>query len=324
MPARLTDVERRRIYGQPGQVTRSVVTLPWGMRAQVHDAAKDVFLTACAAADKASPWKPKRVDSFAVRQVRGSTTTSLHSYALAWDIFATGPTVPPPGGVWTPDNGVPAAFAAEFVSRGFTWGATWDRQDVPHIEWAGGLPVNGGSPAPPAAGTLKLGSKGVEVKQLQERLNTAAKSGLKADGDYGPATERAVRVFQAAQGLTVDGQAGPMTRARLAVLVGAAKPSQPLFPVRHPDPKDDNMPTAEEIARAVWEHQFEGYPMQNHLHATTVRVERLDANDIGGRIDQLRQRIDQRFDEAHASLAADVSPDQVVEGVRTVLRSALE
>ena len=57
--------------------------------------------------------------------------------------------------------------------------------------------------------TLKLGSKGNEVKVLQAKLELAA------DGDFGPGTEQALKKWQAANGLTPDGIAGPATLARL-------------------------------------------------------------------------------------------------------------
>lgn len=52
---------------------------------------------------------------------------------------------------------------------------------------------------------LKLGSKGKEVELLQEYLK------ITVDGDFGPATEKAVKEFQKDRGLTVDGIVGPKT-----------------------------------------------------------------------------------------------------------------
>jgi putative chitinase len=57
--------------------------------------------------------------------------------------------------------------------------------------------------------TLRRGSKGDAVKQMQQKL------GIPADGDFGPGTEAAVRKWQAANGLTADGIVGPKTLAAL-------------------------------------------------------------------------------------------------------------
>jgi putative chitinase len=56
---------------------------------------------------------------------------------------------------------------------------------------------------------LRKGSKGPEVAKIQEAL------GLKADGDFGPATFEAVVKFQLRNGLTADGVVGPTTKAKL-------------------------------------------------------------------------------------------------------------
>jgi putative chitinase len=56
---------------------------------------------------------------------------------------------------------------------------------------------------------LKNGSKGEDVKKLQEKL------GLVADGSFGPGTETKVKEWQAANGLTADGIVGPGTWAKL-------------------------------------------------------------------------------------------------------------
>lgn len=57
--------------------------------------------------------------------------------------------------------------------------------------------------------TLQRGSKGTDVAKLQARLKyTGFLNGL-ADGDFGPATENAVRAFQLANGLEETGVATP-------------------------------------------------------------------------------------------------------------------
>lgn len=56
---------------------------------------------------------------------------------------------------------------------------------------------------------LRVGSRGPEVSRLQRAL------GLPDDGAFGPATEKALRVWQKEKGLTPDGVAGPKTQAML-------------------------------------------------------------------------------------------------------------
>ena len=60
---------------------------------------------------------------------------------------------------------------------------------------------------------LKLGSRGNEVKVLQEKLN------LKVDGIFGPLTEEAVKDFQRSNGLEVDGIVGANTLSKLNLSV---------------------------------------------------------------------------------------------------------
>jgi hypothetical protein len=59
--------------------------------------------------------------------------------------------------------------------------------------------------APKARATLKVGSKGADVKYLQKKLK------ITADGDFGPNTKNAVAAFQKKNGLTADGIVGPNT-----------------------------------------------------------------------------------------------------------------
>ncbi len=64
-------------------------------------------------------------------------------------------------------------------------------------------------------GMLQLGDTGPEVADFQ-RMLIAAGFDIEADGDYGPATEKAVLTFQRAHPqLDADGIAGPATRAAL-------------------------------------------------------------------------------------------------------------
>lgn len=67
--------------------------------------------------------------------------------------------------------------------------------------------------------TLRTGSKGPEVKKLQALLNTALllNPPLKIDGDFGRATDSAVKRFQAEKGLGIDGIVGPKTRKALSL-----------------------------------------------------------------------------------------------------------
>ncbi len=68
---------------------------------------------------------------------------------------------------------------------------------------------------------LKNGSKGDDVKKLQEKL------GLAADGAFGPGTEAKVKAWQAANGLKADGIVGPGTWAKMFGSAPAAAPAAP-------------------------------------------------------------------------------------------------
>ena len=57
--------------------------------------------------------------------------------------------------------------------------------------------------------TLRKGSKGDDVKKLQAALK------VEADGDFGPLTETALKVFQKAHGLVADGICGPQSWSAL-------------------------------------------------------------------------------------------------------------
>jgi peptidoglycan hydrolase-like protein with peptidoglycan-binding domain len=87
---------------------------------------------------------------------------------------------------------------------------------------------SGSAPLPPTDGMLRRGSKGEAVKTLQKNLNTVMKSGLAVDGDFGPATETALKAFQKKYNLEVDGVYGPKSAAMMkAALAGQTTPIPP-------------------------------------------------------------------------------------------------
>ena len=67
--------------------------------------------------------------------------------------------------------------------------------------------------------TLRLGSQGTDVKNLQQRLKDLGYLAGSADGVFGSATETALMTFQSSNGLTADGIAGKNTQT---VLYGAS------------------------------------------------------------------------------------------------------
>jgi hypothetical protein len=63
--------------------------------------------------------------------------------------------------------------------------------------------------------TLKNGSKGDAVKELQRFLNANLNLGLVIDGKLGPKTIAVIKKWQKANGLVVDGLIGPKTKAMM-------------------------------------------------------------------------------------------------------------
>jgi putative chitinase len=69
---------------------------------------------------------------------------------------------------------------------------------------------------------LKNGSKGDDVKKLQEKL------GVEGTGNFGPKTEAAVKSWQKANGLKDDGIVGPNSWAKLFGAPAVATPASPV------------------------------------------------------------------------------------------------
>lgn len=116
--------------------------------------------------------------------------------------------------------------------------ATYPQSEI----YAAFVPDYGAEPAPeptPGPGkhtTLRRGSKGAEVKELQTFLNcwgyrNQYGNSLAVDGSYGSRTEAAVKNLQHDQGLEADGICGPITWARIDELRGQIYGVKPITEV---------------------------------------------------------------------------------------------
>jgi len=104
-------------------------------------------------------------------------------------------------------------------------GGVWRRTRKTGIVGYGYPEYPAPEPAKPTGTTvLRRGDKGTAVQKLQATLKAWYPTiepfkSLKVDGDFGSATEEAVRAFQKRAGLAIDGVAGPRTLATLGLVL---------------------------------------------------------------------------------------------------------
>ncbi|MEG6585858.1 C40 family peptidase [Dendrosporobacter sp. 1207_IL3150] len=80
-----------------------------------------------------------------------------------------------------------------------------------------------------ASGAYEQGDEGQDVASIQARLNTLGYD-VVADGDFGPATTRAVKAFQKERGLEADGVIGEQTyKALMGREIPASRDSSTAF-----------------------------------------------------------------------------------------------
>lgn len=96
-----------------------------------------------------------------------------------------------------------------------------------------------GAVSPSAKPTLRQGSKGAFVMEVQTKL------GMPVDGTFGPKTFAAVKSYQSSRGLTSDGVVGPLTWTALDA-TGVPTP----VPVTLPDSPDARPVVAQGAAGA--------------------------------------------------------------------------
>lgn len=108
-------------------------------------------------------------------------------------------------------------------------------------------------PVPTA--TLQRGSRGEQVKQLQNALvnlkfMTQAQMNT-GPGIFGPRTDAALRNFQSSRGLAVDGIYGPKSRAALRNALGGSAPTNPTNPTNPNAPSTASGAKINEILRGT-------------------------------------------------------------------------
>lgn len=84
--------------------------------------------------------------------------------------------------------------------------------------------------SPSGMPTLRQGSRGLAVTDLQRRLTAVGMSPGAMDGVFGSRTGSAVRSFQRSRGLQVDGVVGPQTWSALLAGVTVPGPAAPTVP----------------------------------------------------------------------------------------------
>lgn len=166
---------------------------------------------------------------YAYRNIRGATGLSNHASGTAIDLNAP---KHPLGKAGTFNSAQRAAIRAilNACEGAVRWGGDYSgRKDEMHFEINANYatvqrvlrkltsaPANG---AKPNDGILEKGDSGDAVKDLQRVLNAWYPKDIRliVDGDFGTATENAVKFAQNKLGITADGVAGPVTLSKLGL-----------------------------------------------------------------------------------------------------------
>lgn len=126
-----------------------------------------------------------------------------------------------------------AGFARGYNGRNYRKYGYHTKMAKAFRRYAGGGFV---APVKPAAGMLRLGSEGARVRELQVLLRRAGYA-IDVDGDFGPATKKAVMAYQRRKGIYVDGVAGPETMAKIKALMQAEEAPGMQSPLEVPGAK---------------------------------------------------------------------------------------
>ena len=160
-------------------------------------------------------------------------------------------------------------------------------------------------------GPLAVGSRGQDVRLLQEMLNqTGCSPKLQPDGAFGIKTDTAVRAFQRSKKLKVDGIVGPLTTAALG-LKYEARPFAPPMPTPGPSrpnsplviPTLPGKPDQSAISQLV-EAIIQGFSaIQNGVIQTVLAISELPSAVLN----EIRSRLSGPFQAAIQALRSCVS-----------------
>lgn len=121
-------------------------------------------------------------------------------------------------GMVTEANGaIKGCIQSELSNTKWKWWGLEKGVDYEFIPGGGTAPAPDPEPAKTTKPTLRKGNKNVYVKEMQTDLDKLGYNlGIcGVDGDFGTATEKALKEFQRDHGLAVDGVCGPKTWAEL-------------------------------------------------------------------------------------------------------------
>ena len=150
---------------------------------------------------------------------------------------------------------------------------------------AGGSSAQDGLMAPPSTlSTLRRGDENAEVLVLQQYLMSLGYLSTEPDGQFGPGTERAVKLFQEANGLTADGIAGKGT---LSILYGgsAAAYSDYFGPNANRNDRPAVTPTPKPNTNIVIQWESEGDDVRQY-QARLVELGYLQRKYVTGKFNQ--------------------------------------
>lgn len=170
--------------------------------------------------------------------------------------------------------------------------------------------------------TLKFGSKGDEVKELQTYLAGIGLYQGKLDGIFGPQTDQAVRQLQASSGIQSDGIVGPNTRAALksygsgkSVDKNIQEPNNTEFKYDTGDPATNlNLKEIERVLKENLEQGLKVNPNLNFDAATLAKFLETAKKQVSPffqqQIEVMKQKVARELPTLQKNYQSDVEKEQ--------------